>query len=184
MGVSYRHEVYFVCSKDESGYVDSLPERLPGPYVDVPVCEKSCDNNVVHLSSGGYNIFDLFDPDFPRPESWTGVVHRISPCQGQDFDVVDWVSRSEFNDKYDILDDEDDGYNPMDEYTDPGSEYWEMNSELNLLSDYPNLMEDWDGEDVDEEIKEEDRRYQQWLDDINTKQNEDILKGITHFRTT
>lgn len=182
MGVSYHHDVYFICESNESGYVDSLPERLPGVYVDVPVIHKSLDGNVVHLSSGGYNIFDLFDTSFPRPESWSGVVHRISPCQGQDFDVVDWISRDEIDTMYDDCVGEDDGYNPCQEYTDPTSDYFhDCNPHYNVLSETPNLMSDWDGDD-DDEIDEEDRRYQVWMEQINTTQNQDILDGIRHFQ--
>ena len=189
MGVSWSHEVYFVVNSDESDYVNSLPERLPGPYHSVPVCEKSYDNNVVHLSSGGYNIFDIFGPEFPRPKSWTGVVHRISPCQGQDFDVVDWIDRTEFDDKYDDLDDEEREeclINPMDDYTDPGSEYWEENSHLNVLYETPDLMEDWDDSEttLDEDDREFDRRYDNWREQIYTTQTQDIQKGINHFRGT
>ena len=172
MGVSWRHEVYFICRDDESSYLESLPERLPGPHHDVPVVESSYDNDIIHLSSGGYNIFDIFGPDFPRPESWIGVVHRISPCQGQDFDIVDWIDRTEFDDKYDDLEGEDEGFNPMDEYTDPGSEYWEINEELNVLSETP----DFDDEDDDWED-----HYDDWMTKINTQQEMDIKKGIEHF---
>ena len=185
MGVSFRHEVYFIVSSDETEYLNNLPEYLPGPWTEAPVIESSYSDNIIHLSSGGYNIFDLFSPSFPRPDSWLGLVHRISPCQGQDFDIVDWISRSEFDDQYEMADDEDEDYNPMAEYTDPDSDYWEMNQELNLLADTPNLMSDYDDEEatLEEEMAEEDRRYQAYLEDIEARQNEDILKGLAHFKS-
>ena len=154
MGVSWYHEVHFICSEDESEYYNSLPSHLPGvPCIpDPPVYDKSYDDKVVSFSSGGYNIFDLFDSEFPKPESWVGIVHRISPCQGQEFDVVDWVSRDEYDEKYDDIMGEDEGYNPMNEYTDPSSDYW--------MEGNPHLI---------------------ILDDDET-QREDIQKGITYFK--
>ena len=183
MGVSFNHQVYFVCEKDESEYVKELPERLPGGWWgDTPVYDKKVEDNIVSFSSSGYNIYDLFGPDFPRPESWIRCVHRISPCQGQEFDVVDWISRSEFDDKYEDVDDEDEGYNPMGEYCDPDSEYWEENSHLNV---YTHEEEQWtkyrDEHLVDEDDEDDlmDKfRYEVWEDYIYNTQDKDIRDGL------
>ena len=127
MGVSWNHQVWFVCKEDETSYVESLPEYLPGLVTECPVFEPKCENNVVSFSSWGYNIYELFQDNFPRPESWVTCVHRISPSQGQNFDVVDWVSRSEVESHREDEDDEgeEDFFScTLSEYVDPGSEYW------------------------------------------------------------
>ncbi len=179
MGVSWNHEVYFICENDETTYVESLPDRLPGIVVDNPVYDKKVDGNVVSFNSSGYNIYDLFGHDFPRPESWSMVVHRIIPCQGQEFDVVDWISRSEYDEQMEQYDgDEEDleFYNPMSDYTDPGSEYWEENSHLNVYSEGPNYNDlDEDDEEYDDLY---DQRYEQWYNSVDNCQEKDVQDGI------
>ena len=186
MGVSWNHEVHFVCSDDETDYVKSLKERLPGLTTEVPVHDLKQDENVVSFTSGGYNIFDLFNSNFPRPKSWVGVVHRISPRQGQEFDVVDILSREEIEEKIKDYDAEDLEFsNPLVEYIDPSSDYWtDCNPHLNIYHEEPtfsDLMSDYDGDD-DKESEEYDKRYQTWLDKQNSLQEMDIKGGIREFK--
>jgi len=183
MGVSWNHQVWFVCDKDESSYVKDLPEYLEGTVTDTPVYDKKVDGNVVYFESSGYNIYDLFGLEFPRPESWTQCIHRISPCQGQEFDVVDWIDRSEFDDKMSERDEDDIewGYNPMNEYTDPGSEYWEENNHLNPYSQFDTKYREF--MDTHDEDEEEDfyELFHEWVDQTQTT---DVKKGLEMYTKT
>ena len=58
MGVSWNHQVWFVCQEDESSYVESLPDELPGLVTRCPVYNTKVDGNIVSFSSRGYNIYD------------------------------------------------------------------------------------------------------------------------------
>ena len=197
MGVSWCHSVWFVCDQDESEYVNNLPDRVEGMVGDTPVLDQKVSHggHVVYFTSSGYNIYDLFDSNFPRPESWTNVIHRISPCQGQDFDVVDWVGRDEFEDQLSERDEDqiEWDYNPLNEYTDPGSDYWtEGNPHLNILSEknetkswlewrdekYPDSHPIWESDDLDEDEMYDEFRETFWYDYVSKTQSDDIQKGL------
>ena len=120
MGVSYFHTIKVLCEGDVSSF--TLPERIN----NTPVYDLETDGNIVSFTSGGYGLFDLFTSDFPLPDNWVKVSHRMSGCQGQDWDVVDWVSKDEIVSLYEDVDKDENGeyeYEPGYEYTDPTSDY-------------------------------------------------------------
>ena len=159
MGVTWFHEVYVVC--------DGEPTKLQDRCSDVPVFDQVITDNVLHFNSGGYGIFPLFMSEFELPTNWVKISHRISPCQGQQFDVVDWVSKTEIDELYHHVDRDEDGeyeYEPGDEYTDPDSDYWEENSQLNLYNTQPDEIDD--------------DTYQEWYDNMVKTQQQDLIKGI------
>ena len=163
MGVSWYHEVYVVCDGNPTQIDD---ER----WYDVPVTDQSVDGNILHFTSGGYGIFPLFTSDTKLPNNWVKVSHRIYGCQGQDFDVVDWVSKSEIDDLYSDVDKDENGeyeYEPGYEYTDVGSDYWEGNSHLNVYNSEPDVYDD-----------EYDERYQLWYESMKVNQIKDLIMGI------
>ena len=166
MGLSWTHKVTLVCKEIETEWVKRMPKRFPlaTTYSDGPVELISHVDKLITITSGGYGIFDLNEISYP--DSLVGVVHRISPNQGQEFDIVDEVSIESL-----IPEEEEDDDCLRYEGCDPGSDYWtEGNPELNIYSDEPtfsDLMSDYEGPDEEEET-EYNKRYEQWM----TKQQE------------
>ena len=172
MGVSYYHDVYVICRDDQSSY--NLSDRIG----DIPVYDYEVNGNVIHFTSGGYGLFDLFHSEFPLPESWVSVSHRMYGCQGQDWDVVDWVGRDEIESIYEDVDTDENGeceYEPGFEYTDPTSDYWGENNHLNIYSQEPNFYEMMKDEDDEDEYQ---TLYDQWLDTMLVHQVNDLKKGL------
>ena len=187
MGVSWRHDVWFICDKNETDWLNNLPDRVPGLVTDTPVFDKNGDGRVVSFTSDGYNIFDLFGVNFPRPDSWTNCVHRISPCQGQDFDVVDWVGREEIEEIMSECEVDEDGELESDyrltEYVDPSGEYWrEGNPHLNVYNTENELWSTYYNERYTDDCDEDElqEQFYDWFSDyVRETQTKDINQGLS-----
>ena len=187
MGVSWTHRVTAVCREDEREWLKTLPDELTAAhmYGETPVHDKEGEGRLLTFSSSGYGIFDLNTVDWPA--SLIGVVHRISPNQCQDFDVVDSASAPEL---YGVGDDEDvddltneRGFPPY-EGCDIDSEYWtdeDANAHLNALSEFSEYFKQMPDQ-VDMESDESfDSRYQAWCQTIEQCQEAEYKEMVDQF---
>ena len=189
MGVSWYNKVTFVVTEDETNYLDSLPERLPGINIDkVPVYDKEVGENTITFTSGGYGLFNPTHPDFPLPKSYTGVVTRTQGLQGQEFDVVDGFSSTELDDYRYERDEDGDLVDGDSEPFEPWSEYFtEGNPTFNIYTTQPDVntivteeMEDNEDFDDDEYL---DKVVELWEDMKEKIQDKNFNQLVTTFKS-
>ena len=93
MGVSFDNQVYLVCEKDESKWLESVPKRTPAAHfnTDCPIwcnIETMLNGFFVYLmETSGYGVVDL--EKFELPASCVGITSAVTSCQGQNIDFVE-----------------------------------------------------------------------------------------------